>query len=75
MEKAKQDQIEDTRPRLSRPFEDFSKTEEGEAIFEANSKLWKDGDFAKHVRSLKDPKEIELAQIIRKYQSSFVWIK
>jgi len=48
-------------------FIDFSKTEEGKQIFEKNQEIWTDKDYFKHVRALKEPKEIELAQIIRKY--------
>ena len=60
---------------LKQIFIDYSKTEEGQQIFEENSKFWVDGNFQKHIKSLNDLVEIELAQILRKYQSSFVWIK
>jgi len=56
-------------------FVDYSKTEEGKLIFEKNQQIWKDGNFFQHIRSLKDPKEIEIAQLIRRYQSSFSWIQ
>jgi len=56
-------------------FIDYSKTTEGKILLEQNSKLWVDGDFQKHIKNLNDPIEIELCQIIRKYQSSFTWIQ
>jgi len=56
-------------------FLDFSKTEEGKKIFERNKSFWTNGDFFGHIRALKNPNEIELAQIMRKYQSSFSWIQ
>ena len=63
------------RSNQERKFVDFSKSEEGKKIFEKNKSLWTNGDFFTHIRSLKDPNEIELAQIMRKYQSSFSWIQ
>ncbi len=64
------------RAKEQRPaFIDFSKTEEGKKIFEKNKSLWTNGDYFAHVRALKDVHEIELAQIMRKYQSSFTWIQ
>ena len=56
-------------------FVDFSKTEEGKKIFEKNKSFWKNGSFLEHIKELSDPKDIELAQIVRRYQSSFVWIQ
>lgn len=56
-------------------FVDFSKSEEGKRIFENNKSLWKNQNFLEHIQSLKNPQEIELAQTIRRYQSSFNWIQ
>jgi len=50
---------------------DYSKTEEGKKIFEENQSQWPNKNFLEYIRTIKDPNEIEFAQIIRKYQSSF----
>jgi uncharacterized CHY-type Zn-finger protein len=57
-----------------RIFLEYGKTDEGKLLNKENAKLWLEGDFQKHIRSLNDPIEIEMAQIARKYQSSFKWI-
>lgn len=56
-------------------FLDYSKTDEGREIFEKNQANWAEGNYFTHVRQLKDQTEIEIAQLTRKYQSSFTWIK
>ncbi len=58
-----------------RNFIDFSKTEEGKKIFEKNKEFWTNGNFLEHIKTLKNPQDIEMAQIMRKYQSSFMWIQ
>lgn len=58
-----------------RHFIDFSKTELGHEIFEKNKDLWgSDITYFDYVRTLKREKDIELCQIQRKFQSSFMWI-
>jgi hypothetical protein len=47
-------------------------SKEGQQIFAENAKIWGDKGFLEYIKTLKDPQSVALAQIIRKYQASYV---